>query len=217
MGMTPTAIALIAVLALAAADVPGIDPAQLSLNNATTESVTWKGSPAVKMVQVQSASDALAVVQGQTFHNGTIDLDVAGLPGASASDTARGFVGLSFRISADGSKMETFYIRPTNGRAADQLRRNHSVQYVSRPDWPWERLRKETPGVYESYADMQPGEWIHVRVVVKGTELQAFVGTATQPTLLVHDLKLGDASGGVGLWIGPGTDAYFKNLKVTPE
>jgi hypothetical protein len=64
---------------------------------------------------------------------------------------------------------------------------------------------------------MQPGEWIHLKLVVKGTELQAYVGNATQPTLLVHDLKLGDVSGAVALWIGPGTDAYFRNLRVTPE
>jgi hypothetical protein len=175
------------------------------------------GSPAIMVVQIQPAADGIAVLKGQTFHNGTIDVDVAGLPGATASDTARGFVGVSFRVSADGSKLETLYIRPTNGRAADQLRRNHSVQYVSHPDWPWERLRKETPGVYETYADMQPGEWIHLKVVVKGTELQAFVGNATQPTMLVHDLKVGDVSGGVALWSGPGTDAYFRNLRIAPE
>jgi hypothetical protein len=216
--MTLTTVAVAAVVAsLAAADVPGIDPAKLDLRNAKVETVTWKGSPAIKVVQVDGATDAFAILEGQTFHNGTIDVDVAGLPGARASDMARGFVGVSFHISPDGSKLETLYIRPTNGRAADQLRRNHSVQYVSYPDWPWERLRKETPGVYETYADMQPGEWIHLKLVVKGTELQAYVGNATQPTLLVHDLKLGDVSGAVALWIGPGTDAYFRNLRVTPE
>jgi hypothetical protein len=160
--------------------------------------------------------DAVVLAKGVAFHNGTIELDVAGLPGSRASDTARGFVGVSFRI-ADNGRMETFYIRPTNGRSTDQLRRNHSVQYVSSPDWPWERLRKETPGVYESYADLEPGEWTHLKLVVKGTELSAYVGTATQPTLLVHDLKLGDVTGGVALWIGPGTDAYFKDLRVTAD
>jgi len=210
-------IAIAAVLAgVAVADVSGIDPAKLELKNSKVEVVTWKGSPAIKMVQNEVGFDGMAIVQGATFHNGTIEVDLAGLPGARAAEAARGFVGISFRVQADG-KHETFYIRPTNGRASDQLRRNHAVQYVSTPDWPWERLRKETPGVYESYADMEPGEWIHLKVVVKGTELQAYVGGATQPTLLVHDLKLGDASGGIALWIGPGTDAYFKNLRVTPD
>jgi hypothetical protein len=44
-------------------------------------------------------------------------------------------------------------LRPTNGRADDQVRRNHSTQYISYPDFPWYRLREETPGMYESYSD----------------------------------------------------------------
>lgn len=215
--MTTTAFAIVAMLAgLAVQAGPGIDASKLDGKNSKAEVVTWKGSPAIKLVQDEVGFDGMAILKGASFHNGTIEVDVAGLPGARAAESARGFVGISFRVQADG-KHETFYIRPTNGRAADQLRRNHSVQYVSTPDWPWERLRKETPGVYESYADMQPGEWTHLKIVVKGTELEAYVGGATQPTLLVHDLKLGDVTGGVALWIGPGTDAYFKNLNITPQ
>jgi hypothetical protein len=176
--------------------------------------VTWKGAAAIKVVPDRSADDALAIVKGATIKDGTIELDVAGLPGANAGETARGFVGISFRLQ-DATRLETLYIRPTNGRADDQLRRNHSVQYVSSPDWPWERLRKETPGVYETYADMQPGEWIHLKVVLKGRNATLYVGNATQPTLLVHDLKLGEVAGGIALWVGPGTDGYFKNLRVT--
>jgi hypothetical protein len=216
--MTLTAIAITALLAgIAAADGPGIDPAKLELKNAKIETVTWKGSPAIKIIQEEVPMDAYAVVQGATFHNGTIEVDVAGLPGARANETARGFIGVSFRIQADGTHLETLYIRPTNGRSTDQLRRNHAVQYISAPDWTWQRLRTETPGVYETYADMEAGEWVHLKIVVKGTEATLYVGGATQPTLLVHDLKLGDVSGGVALMIGPGTDAYFKNLRISPD
>jgi hypothetical protein len=114
-------------------------------------------------------------------------------------------------------KFECIYVRPTNGRAADQLRRNHTTQYVSFPDWPWERLRKESPGVYESYTDMMPGEWMHLRIVVAGTDASLYVDGAKQPCLLIHDLKRGDTSGGVALWIGPGTEGYFRNLTVRED
>jgi hypothetical protein len=97
------------------------------------------------------------------------------------------------------------------------LQRNHSTQYVSGPDWPWRRLRTETPGKYESYADMGYGEWIHLRIVVHGPDASLYLGNATQPCLVVHDMKLGDTEGGVALWIGPGTEGYFRNLKITPE
>ena len=120
-------------------------------------------------------------------------------------------------MQAGGSRFENIYIRPTNGRADDQLRRNHATQYVSAPDWPWERLRKESPGVYESYADMVAGEWTHLRIVVHGTNASLYVGAAAEPCLIVHDLKLGDVEGAVALWIGPGTEGYFRSLKVSSE
>ncbi|WP_131368630.1 hypothetical protein [Chryseobacterium luteum] len=114
--------------------------------------------------------------------------------------------------------MEVFYLRPTNGRANDQVRRNHSDQYISWPGYPWEKLRKETPEKYEAYADMAPGEWIKVKVEVKGETAKLYVNGASQPTLIVNDLKQGgNLRGGIGLWIGPGTLGHFTDLKITKE
>ena len=152
-----------------------------------------------------------------TFHNGTIDLEVSGAPAKNADPTARGFIGVAFRIQPDGAHSEIIYIRPTNGRAEDQLQRNHSTQYVSPPDWTWQRLRKESPGQYESYVDLQPGEWTRMRIVVKGKDAALYIGKAEQPCLVVHDMKLGDVAGGVAIWSGPGTEGYFAKLNVTPD
>jgi len=60
-------------------------------------------------------------------------------------------------LGEHGAWSEVFYLRPTNGRADDQLRRNHAVQYVSHLEFPGHRLRQESPGVYESYADRPLG------------------------------------------------------------
>jgi len=35
-----------------------------------------------------------------------------------------------------------------------------------------------------------------------------------QPCLIVNDLKLGDSSGGVAIWIGPDTEGYFGGLEI---
>jgi hypothetical protein len=56
-----------------------------------------------------------------------------------------------------------------------------------------------------------------MRVVVHGKEAQLYVRGATQPCLIVKDLKLGDSQGGVALWIGPDTEGYFGNVRVTPS
>jgi len=132
-------------------------------------------------------------------------------PGADSG--ARGFVGLAFRIVGPQG-FELFYLRPTNGRANDQLRRNHSLQYVSAPDYPWERLRRETPGQYESYADLQPGVWTKLRVVIAGVTARLYVNGAQQPSLIVNDLKRGDSTGGVAYWVGPGAIGHFRDLKI---
>jgi hypothetical protein len=160
----------------------------------------------------------MAVVRELEFSNGTIEVELAGAPEPGAGDGARGFVGVAFRLHEDLQTYDAFYLRPTNGRAADQERRNHSVQYISHPDWPWFRLRKETPSRYESYVDLVPGQWTTIRIEVDGDRARLHVHDNPQPTLIVNDLKSGPgARGAVALWLEPGTVAHFRNLTVTPK
>jgi hypothetical protein len=56
-----------------------------------------------------------------------------------------------------------------------------------------------------------------MRIVVAGTSARLFVHDASQPALVVNDLKLGAGDGGVALWIGSGTDGFFANLRVRGE
>lgn len=157
----------------------------------------------------------LAMATGTDFTDGTIEVEVAGSPYATAPADARGFIGILFRADNHGARTEDMYLRPTNGRAEDQLRRNHSVQYESLPDFPWYRLRKENPGVYESYADIEAGVWTKMKVVVSGTKARLYINGADQPCLIVNDLKLGETHGQIGVWAHVSTDAYFSNLTVT--
>ncbi|MEO7190974.1 MAG: family 16 glycoside hydrolase [Vicinamibacterales bacterium] len=160
----------------------------------------------------------LALVQELEFSNGTIEVELAGTPEPAAGESARGFVGIAFRLQEDLQTYDAFYLRPTNGRAEDQERRNHSVQYISHPHWPWFRLRKETPGKYESYVDLVPGEWTQIRIEVDGKQARLYVHGNEHATLMVNDVKsAADASGGVGLWLEPGTVAHFRNLTVKPR
>ena len=177
---------------------------------------THQGQKAVRLVNtdVPANGEGYAVVDGPLLQDGSVEVDVAGRPQAGASEGARGFVGVAFRVKPDDSAFECFYIRPTNGRADDQLRRNHSTQYISFPGFPWQKLRQENPGVYESYVDLVSGEWTHLRVTFNGKRAKLFVNQAPQPALIVNDLKQPPASGGVALWIGTETEAFFKNLKV---
>jgi hypothetical protein len=189
---------------------------QLTPHRVKVESVTYRGKRAVKVTedgQVEN-SQAYAILKGSSFHNGTIDVELAGLPAAGAAGGARGFIGIVFRLQND--QFEYIYLRPTNGRADDQVRRNHSTQYSSYPTLDFAAARQQSPEKYESYVDLEPGVWTRYRIVVEGTKARLYVHGASQPCLIVNDLKLGDASGAVGLWIGPGTEGYFTGLKIKP-
>lgn len=163
----------------------------------------------------QAQVEQLAVIEGLELANGVIEVEIAGAPGPGAAGGARGFVGIAFRLQSDMQTYDAFYLRPTNGRAEDQERRNHAAQYISHPDWPWFRLRRETPSRYEAYVDLEPGVWTRVKIEVRGDRARLFVHGQEQPTLIVNDVKTGvSAKGSVALWIGPGTVAHFRNLSV---
>jgi hypothetical protein len=198
-------------------DVPG----DLQSRNVQAEVVTYKGKKALRVTDTapQNVKDGerYVILSKTEFQDGTIEVELTGEPAAAAGEGARGFVGLAFRVSApstDALKYECFYLRPTNGRVEDQVRRNHSTQYISYPDFPWQLLRKDFPEKYESYVDLVPGEWTKVKIVVRADKARLYVHDSSQPVLVVNDLKLGQSKGQIALWVGPGTIAHFSNLRV---
>ncbi len=240
--ITFTASSIALLLSVAAAksiDLTATD--RLRPHNANVEARTFKGKQALKAEITAEAREAIAearrqrqasgnqggpgadeagrvdhlVVVDEDFHNGTIELEVAGQPAPGAAGGARGFVGVAFRVQPDLKTYDCFYLRPTNGRAEDQERRNHSAQYISHPDYPWFRLRQETPSKYESYVDLQPATWTKVRIVVEGEKARLYVHGNEQPTLIVNDLKSGpDGKGAVALWFEGSTIAHYANLTI---
>jgi hypothetical protein len=194
-------------------------PAISEVLNGHTELVTYRGVRAVKLVPAPETAgkdeDMMALLADADFKDGTIRLDVAGAPRPGMPADSRGFIGVSFRTGPHGAWSEVFYLRPTNGRADDQLRRNHAVQYASDPEFPWHRLRRESPGLYEAYADLEPGVWTAMRIAVAGTTARLYVNGASQPCLVVNDLKHGNRPGRIALWAHVETDAYFGPIAVT--
>ncbi len=183
--------------------VPSLD--RLELRGVRAETVTHDGRPALRLLEVDDKRQGgLAVLRSVTFTDGTLEVDVAGRRGPHAVPADRGFIGLAFRTRASGATYEYIYLRPDNGRADDQVRRNHSTQYAAQPDYDFDRLRKESPERYESYVDLVPGAWTRMRIEVAGRTARLFVHDAPQPALVVTDLKLG-------------TEGFFANLRVTPS
>lgn len=187
----------------------------LELHNVTAEQVMYGGRQAVRLVEEQMGQGGIAILPDTDFGDGVIETEVVGALRPDAPPDMRGFAGIAFRVQPEGTQFECFFVRPTNARADDQLRRNHTTQYCAHPEYPWFRLREESPGVYESYTDLVPGAWTRLKITVAGVRARLFVNGAEQPCLIVNDLKLGERAGQIALWIGAGTEAFFSEIVVS--
>jgi hypothetical protein len=197
------------------AAAPSTTPDGLQAIGVEIERASHGGREAIRLVEASAGREGgLALLRDVAFTDGVIEVDVAGRRGPHAVPDVRGFIGVAFRTRPSADSYEYIYLRPDNGRADDQVRRNHATQYAAHPAFTFARLRKESPERYESYVDLEPGAWTRMRVQVSGRTARLFVHDGPQPALVVTDLKLGVEGGGVALWIGPGTEGFFANVRV---
>ena len=199
-----------------------LDKNKLQAINSSMSIEKLMGKDVVKVIKDSTVQGSdrptYAKLKDIEFKNGTIEIKVLSRLVPNAPEYARGFIGIAFRVNDSNSKFECIYIRPTNGRANDQIRRNHSIQYFSYPDYPFDRLRKEAPEKYESYADMGLNEWIKLKIVVKDVQAKLFINDNKQPSLIVNDLKHGaNLSGAIAFWVDGGTEGFFSDLKILKD
>jgi len=221
-GRISTALALLALpfagRAAANPSSASIDPSSLEPHNVKVEAAEFQGRKAIRLTTVPPDKDGagFALVRGTDFQDGAIDVDLAVKITTPPGVRMPGFTGLAFRMNPDGSSFEDVYLRPKNALADDQAMRNHAVQYCAEPDYGWYRLRREWPFVYESWADIAPETWIHMRIEVAGRAARVFLNGSSKPSLVVDGLKSSNLHGAVALWAYAGEESYFSNLRVTP-
>jgi hypothetical protein len=158
----------------------------------------------------EARGEGVAYLEEIEFANGSIELDIRGKEVREQS-----FVGVAFH-GVDGTTYDAVYFRPFNFRAEDPVRRSHAVQYISNPNYKWQRLRTEHPGEYENAVNPvpDPNGWFHARVVVASPKVSVFVNDATEPSLVVSQLSE-RRKGLTGLWVDNfGGD--FANFKIVP-
>jgi hypothetical protein len=198
--------------------IPG-NPGWQVTNDAVLSVATVKGRTALLVAQgpgkvAGAGGDRLVILRDAEFTNGEIEFDVLG----SAQVAQDSFVGIVFRVDLAHGRYDSVYLRPFNFRAKDPVQLAHAVQYISVPDWPWDRLRKEHPGVYERPvpAALDGDNWVHVRVVVQRPAVRVYLDHATEPSLAVTELS--ERSGGqVGFFAVGGQPAYFANLRIAHQ
>lgn len=149
------------------------------------------------------------------MENGSVEVKVLSrIQENNPFPAARGFIGLAYRIDEANKHFDAIYLRPSNGRADDQLRRNHSVQYFSYPDFGFNRLRKEVNGLYETYANIGLDQWIIMRIEFQNKKARLYLNQQEQPAFLVNEMLGSSKTGSIGLWVEIGTVGYFRDLKI---
>ena len=157
------------------------------------------------------------VVVPADFSLGTIEVDIFARLTPTAPGYARAFAGLAYHLTDRGDRFEAIYLRPLNGLKLNPPppRHGRAVQYFAYPDWKYQRLRDEYPeGTFEAGADIGPNEWIHLKLDIAESTVDATVNGVE--VLRVDDVKAPTTAGALGLFVDIGTEAYFSNLTVTP-
>jgi len=178
--------------------------------NRTAAAVHEDGKNAIKINEVPN--DGQMILKGYQFSNGTIEVDIKGKNAPQQS-----FVGIAFH-SIDDKTYDAIYFRPFNFMNADTIRRWRAVQYVSMPDYPWEKLREQFPGKYENKVNPvpDPDGWFHAKIVVDGKKITTYVNGSQTPSLVVEKLT-STTTGSIALWVGNNSGGSFANLVVTPK
>src|SRR5258708_37948979 len=114
-------------------NVPGIALDQLELHNVKAEAVNYNGKPAVRVDALPEAANgaSYAILKGSRFHNGTIEVELAGKPGANPRPGARGVLGTAFPVP--GNRFEYLYPRATSGRARAPIAREPTTPSPPQP------------------------------------------------------------------------------------
>jgi hypothetical protein len=146
-----------------------------------------------------------ASLKDALFGNGVVEVDVA-------VTGARSYPGVLFRMESPRD-FERVYLRPHRAGPAGYP---DAVQYV--PGFNgvdgWQLYNG--PG-FTAAATMPTGQWVHLRIEVKGTQARVFLGDATEPVLRISDLKRGATKGTLGLSGPPDGSAYFSAFRYRAD
>jgi hypothetical protein len=154
-------------------------------------------------------------LKGFEFRDGIFEVKVLSrVQEPAPMPRAQGFIGVYFRAKQDDSAFESIYLRPNCGRSNIQAMRNHAVQYFAYPGFKFADLRKEAPGLYETYADIGLDEWITMRIHVTGEKAELYLNDARYPSFIVNKMKGTSKAGTIGLYVDIGTEGYFKDFRI---
>lgn len=171
-----------------------MEPAYWEYDAASIEFTTHEN---VKSVYVKNGAPLF--LKDQKFSNGTIEYDVA---------FGGGFPGIQFHMSDDRKNADNFYLRYFGTTSPE---RRTTLQYAAVIDGMsiWD-LTDE----YQAGATLRIPGWNHVKLVVSGNQMKAYVNDMNRPALIVPQLESGMKDGGISF---SGGQITIANLVIRPD
>ncbi|UUF12394.1 MULTISPECIES: family 16 glycoside hydrolase [Flavobacterium] len=157
----------------------------------------------------ENKKEGLVWLTVKDFKNGTIEIEMRG-----KDVFQRSFIGIAFH-GTDDSTYDAVYCRPFNFAAKDSVRRIHAVQYISHPDFTWDRLRKQSNAVFEKAIinPPDPNGWFTMKLVIDAATVKAYINNASQPSLTVKK-RSSRTSGKIGLFTADSSGGDFKTIRI---
>jgi hypothetical protein len=157
----------------------------------TVDFIEYKSRSAMKLL----TSNNVVVLKDLDFINGTIEYDMEPLDPR--------FTSIYFRWK-DSRENECFYFR--TGRAGNPQSID-AIQYAPLLDGVnlWDMLFH-----YQTNADFKKGEWNHVKLVISGKQMRAYVNNMARPSLAVPMLEGNTSSGSIAF----DGQVIISNLKI---
>jgi hypothetical protein len=142
-----------------------------------------------------------AVLKDFEMRDAVIDMDVT-------TTRKRGFLGVEFRMDADGNNGEWVYLRMHKTGLPD------AIQYapIINQEATWQLYNGQG---FTARLDIPMERWFHLRLAVAGAQAKLYVEDMEHPALIVDDLKSGLQKGQVALFVARGPTC-FSNFAITP-
>lgn len=170
-----------------------MEPAYWQYDTAGVEFITHTN---VKAIHIKNRSPL--VVKNREFTNGTIEYDV---------ELVRGFPGIQFRESADRKNAENFYLRYFGSTSPES---RTTLQYAAVIDG---QSMWDITDEYQAGCTLNIPGWNHVKLVVSGKQMKAYVNDMSRPALIVPKLEGDLERGGISF---SGGEVTIANLEIKP-
>lgn len=173
-----------------------MQPAYWDYDTSVTEFVNYKNTQAIRG---KDGKGYQVFLKNYMFTNGTIEFDV--------ELSGMGFPGINFRMSGDKKNADNFYIR-SFGPVSPVTRT--TLQYAAVTDGMsiWD-LSDE----YQAGAVIYQDKWNHIKLVISGWQMKAYVNDMNIPALVIPELESMRDSGSISL----SGNVIYANLVIKPD